>query len=210
VAFVRRCLDQVAGRGFSRVVTGALAVPEQTAFLGAGFRVEERLEVLSVDLEDVADGSRRGGHPDVLIRRARGTDRPDVLMLDHLAFDPFWQLDENGLADALGATPRARFRVAVREPNGSSSPLVIVGYMITGRAGSNGFLQRLAVHPTLQRRGVGRALVLDGLTWLKRRGVDRAVVNTQPANYKALALYESLGFRREPRGLSVLSAGVRP
>jgi ribosomal protein S18 acetylase RimI-like enzyme len=52
--------------------------------------------------------------------------------------------------------------------------------------------------------------VLDGLAWLERRGVERAVVNTQLENRKALALYESLGFRREPRGLSVLSAGVRP
>jgi ribosomal protein S18 acetylase RimI-like enzyme len=210
VAFVWRCLDQLAGRGFSRVVTGALAVPEQAAFLGAGFQVEENLDVLSVDLEDVAEGSLRGGNRDMLIRRARGTDRPDVLVLDHLAFDHFWQLDENGLADALGATPRARFRVAVRESNGSTSPILIVGYMITGRAASNGFLQRLAVHPTWQRRGAGRALVLDGLAWLKKRGAERAVVNTQPANHRALALYQSLGFRREARGLSVLSAGVRP
>jgi ribosomal protein S18 acetylase RimI-like enzyme len=52
--------------------------------------------------------------------------------------------------------------------------------------------------------------VLDGLSWLRRRGVERVVVNTQLENRKALALYESLGFRREPRRLSVLSAGVRP
>jgi ribosomal protein S18 acetylase RimI-like enzyme len=57
---------------------------------------------------------------------------------------------------------------------------------------------------------VGRALVLDGLSWLRRRGAERVVVNTQLENRKALALYESLGFRRESRGLSVLSAGVRP
>jgi ribosomal protein S18 acetylase RimI-like enzyme len=93
------------------------------------------------------------------------------------------------------------------DPTGATG---IAGYAITGRAGGHGFLQRLAVHPTWQRRGVGRALVIDGLAWLERRGVERVVVNTQLENRKALALYEGLGFRREPRCLSVLSAGVRP
>jgi ribosomal protein S18 acetylase RimI-like enzyme len=210
VAFVRRCLDQLAGHGFSRVVTGALAAPEQAAFIGAGFRVEENLHVLSADLTGVTEGSWRHAHRDIVIRRVHSADRPSVLALDHLAFDPFWKLDEAGLIDALHATPRARFRVAVGVRPDPTVTTGIVGYAITGRAGGHGFLQRLAVHPAWQRRGVGRALVLDGLAWLHRRGVERAAVNTQLENRKALALYESLGFRREPRGLSVLSAGVRP
>ena len=36
VDFVRRCLDQLTGLGFARVVTGALAPAEQGAFLAAG------------------------------------------------------------------------------------------------------------------------------------------------------------------------------
>ncbi len=210
VAFVRRCLDQVAGHGFSRVVTGALAVPEQAAFIGAGFRVEESLHVLSADLARVMDGSSRSAPGDVVIRRAHSADRPRVLALDRLAFDSFWQLDETGLVEALRATPRARFRVAVDVRADHTAATGIVGYAITGRAGRHGFLQRLAVHPTWQRRGIGRALVVDGLVWLHRRGVERAAVNTQLENRRALALYEALGFKREPRGLSVLSAGVRP
>jgi ribosomal protein S18 acetylase RimI-like enzyme len=210
VAFVRRCLDQLAGRGFSRVVTGALAAPEQIAFLGAGFRVEESLHVLSADLSTLTDGWGRRSHRELIIRRAHSADRSAVLELDHLAFDPFWRLDGAGLADALHATPRARFRVALGGQTAAALPAGIAGYAITGRAGAHGFLQRLAVHPECQRRGVGRALVLDGLVWLHRRGVERVVVNTQLENRGALALYESLGFRREPRGLSVLSAGVRP
>jgi ribosomal protein S18 acetylase RimI-like enzyme len=210
VAFVRRCLDQIAGRGFSRVVTGALAAPEQAPFIGAGFRVEESLHVLSADLITVTDGSWRHGHREMVIRRVHSSDRPAVLALDHLAFDPFWKIDEAGLMDALHATPRARFRVAVGAQPDPTGATGIAGYAITGRAGGHGFLQRLAVHPTWQRRGVGRALVIDGLAWLERRGVERVVVNTQLENRQALALYEGLGFRREPRCLSVLSAGVRP
>jgi ribosomal protein S18 acetylase RimI-like enzyme len=52
--------------------------------------------------------------------------------------------------------------------------------------------------------GLGRALGLDGLRWLQRKGVKEAVVNTQLGNEPALALYLSLGFRKEPMQLAVL------
>jgi ribosomal protein S18 acetylase RimI-like enzyme len=51
-------------------------------------------------------------------------------------------------------------------------------------------------------------LLLDGLHWMRRRGVRRAVVNTQMGNDAALNLYQQIGFRREPSGLSVLSTGL--
>ena len=50
--------------------------------------------------------------------------------------------------------------------------------------------------------------MVDGMLWLKRRGVQRAMVNTQVGNDVALSLYEHLGFRLESVGLSVLSAGL--
>jgi ribosomal protein S18 acetylase RimI-like enzyme len=85
----------------------------------------------------------------------------------------------------------------------------LAAYAICGRSGPRGFVQRLAVHPAHQRRGLGRGLLLDGLWWMRRRGVSRAVVNTQLGNDAALTLYQQIGFRREPAGLSVLSAGLR-
>ena len=48
------------------------------------------------------------------------------------------------------------------------------------------------------------ALIADALWWLRRRAVDRALVNTQLENTVALSLYESCGFRRLPVGLCVL------
>jgi [ribosomal protein S18]-alanine N-acetyltransferase len=80
----------------------------------------------------------------------------------------------------------------------------VIAYAICGRAGGRGFVQRLAVHPAMHRRGLGRALLLDGLGWMRRRRVERAVVNTQQGNDAALALYKSVGFRQEPVGLRVL------
>lgn len=192
-AFVRHCCELLAGRGYVKVVTGALAPGEQPGFLTAGFDVEEQLHLLAHDLRDLpppTDAER-------CLRRPRSADEAAVLAVDAAAFPPFWRLDASGLDEAVRATPTARYRIAV-DPD-------VVGYAVTGRAGRRGFLQRLAVHPNRQRCGFGRALVLDGLRWLRRRRAERAVVNTQLENDAALALYESLGFRREPSGLSVLS-----
>jgi ribosomal protein S18 acetylase RimI-like enzyme len=80
----------------------------------------------------------------------------------------------------------------------------VVGYAIVGRAARRGYVQRLAVAPEVQGSGLGRALLIDGLRWLGRRGAARAVVNTQVDNDRARRLYESLGFRMAPSGLAVL------
>jgi len=200
--FVRQCLDVLAHRGFERVVTGALSPLEQTGFLAAGFAVEQQLHLLGVDLDDIIDLRRTGCGPiPARLRRGRRKDWDAVLTVDGSAFPPFWRLDEGGLVEAMSATPRFRFRVA--ETDGR-----ICGYTVCGRAGRRGFVQRLAVDPDHQGMGIGCALLVDGLRWMGRRGVTRAVVNTQIGNDAALALYERVGFRRETVGLSVLSAGL--
>lgn len=189
--FVRHCLEELAAQGFERVLTTALSVPEQAGFLDAGFLVEDHLHLLVHDLQRLPRPAQER------TMRATHNDRHRVLDVDADAFPSFWRIDASGLADALAATPRKRFRVIAVEP-------ALAAYAITGRAGRRGFLQRLAVHPDHQRQGLGRALALDALYWLRRWRVERAVVNTQLDNAPALALYESLGFRRDRTRLSVL------
>jgi ribosomal protein S18 acetylase RimI-like enzyme len=196
-AFLRRCLAILGERGFVRVVTAALSPLEQTGFLAAGFQVAEELHLLSLDLDGLPP------RPAIAVTRVRASGRAQVLAIDHVAFSPFWQLDEHSLEEALAATPRTRFRGATNQAG------ALVGYAIHGRSGTRGFVQRLAVAPEARRQGMGRALLLDGLYWMRRRGVDRAVVNTQVGNEVALSLYYDAGFRREPSGLSVMEAGLR-
>lgn len=188
---IRRAVAGLAGRGFREAVTAALGPHEAQGFLLAGFEVHERLHLLARDLRQLPPA------PAVPLRRGRRRDRPEVLDVDGRAFSAFWRLDDAGLDEALAATPTSRFRV-------TAGPDGVVGYAVTGRAGRRGFLQRLAVDPRHEGHGYGRALVLDGLVWLRRRGCDRVVVNTQEANGRALALYEGLGFRRQDSGLAVL------
>jgi GNAT superfamily N-acetyltransferase len=195
--FVRHCADELHRRGYTEVVTAALAPPEQTGFLDAGFTVAQRLVLLAHDMGNIPPSPRPNG---VRLRRARPDDRPGVIRLDSQVFDEFWSLDDSGLDEAITATPRSRFRVAVPDEGDGA-----LGYAVTGRARHRGYLQRLAVDAKAQHRGVGRALVIDALRWLHRWRAERTLVNTQVGNDRAMALYESLGFLREPVGLAVLS-----
>lgn len=220
---VRHTLERLTRSGYAEAVTAAIGPLEAHGFVLAGFEVHERLHLLARDLRDLPES------PAAALRRARRRDRPRVLAIDGAAFSPFWRLDDAGLEEALSATPSSRFRVAL-DPDADAAPSngdndadagpdgetgetgetgdAIVGYAICGRAGRRGFVQRLAVDPTHHGHGLGQALLLDGLGWLRRRGVDRVVVNTQEANGPALALYERLGFRRQPGGLAVLKKSL--
>ncbi len=195
--FLRRCLDTLAARGYTAVLTSALSPAEAQSFFAVGFSEHERLRLLSHDLR------RLPSAPPAQLRRGRKADWTEVLAVDASAFDRFWRLDRGGLGEALAATPTTRFRVAV----GASGS--VVGYAVSGRAGADGYLQRLAVHPWQRRGGLGSALVVDGLRWMRRWKVRRAVVNTQLRNDAALALYLHLGFVPEPSDLAVLRSDLR-
>jgi len=210
VADVRRAVGLLQDRGYDSVVTAALAPLDQAAFLTAGFHVHERLHLLARDLPPAPAAPVP---PGTALRRAHPVDRRGVLAVDHLAFEPFWRLDETGLADAVHATPSARFRVAVAGgPVGAGAPRTaepVLGYSVIGRASHRGYVQRLAVAPDHHRSGLGGALLADGLQWLERRRVRRVMVNTQERNLGALALYERTGFERQPGGLAVLALHLR-
>jgi RimJ/RimL family protein N-acetyltransferase len=52
----------------------------------------------------------------------------------------------------------------------------------------------------LQRQGVGRALVAEGIAWAKRKGnIDKVSLYVRSHNTPAIALYQKLGFIEEGR-----------
>ncbi len=215
--FVRHCLGRLAGEGYAGVVTSALAPPEQAGFIGAGFDVEQRLHLLAHDLSGLPELKAPAG---VRLRRTRPQDMDAVVRIDRSAFDEFWTMDAAALEDATQATPRARFRLALagagvsgggaRAGETGGTGAQPAGYAITGKAGSRGYLQRLAVGRELTGRGIGRFLVGDGLRWLKRWGAERCLVNTQEGNQRALDLYQRMGFRLQSGGLAVLGTRLEP
>ncbi|RMH78097.1 MAG: GNAT family N-acetyltransferase [Actinomyces sp.] len=180
-------LRRLGAAGYELVYTAAVGAAEARCLAERGFAEHEHLHLLRhtrLDTVAAADPSRPWR-----VRRARSRDRDAVLAIDRAAFEPFWALDELALTEALAATPRSRFRLArARRP---------VAYAIAGLAGDIAYLQRLAVHPDAQGRGLGAVLAVDALRWAARRGAHAAYVNTQRTNARALELYERLGFVRD-------------
>ena len=187
--------DRLQRDGFTEVVTAAVGPSERDMFTADGFTDREQLHLLRHDLKTnmPAPPERSDG-----IRRGTRRDHAEILTVDHDTFDEFWQLDVDGLREAIDATPISRLRI-IRADNAK-----IIGYAIAGRAGEHGYLQRLAVSPAAQGSGRGAALVSDTLHWLRRRGTTLAWVNTQEANAAALRLYERLGFEPAGHRLTVL------
>ena len=195
---IRFCLNTLDQQGVIQAVTPALSPFEAEPFFQTGFRLFERLHLLSCTLPDLAiPGRRTGKAAGARLTPGGRWHHRAVLDVDGHAFDGFWRFDERALREAKAATPSSRFRVA--KISGS-----VVGYAVTGRAGRRGYLQRLAVDPRFQGRGIGSMLVNDSFRWLARRRVTESLVNTQESNTDALRLYEHLGYRRQSEGLLVL------
>jgi len=196
---VEHTLRDLADQGYRTVLTPALTETDQAPFLLNGFAVHERLHLLRRGLLTAVPPDLT---PTVAHRRGRRRDRPAVLRVDRAAFAPFWQFDEQGLVDARSATPTSRFRVVADDD--------VIGYAITGRGGGIAYLQRLAVMPRCEGRGIGTTLVLDAFRWAMRHSCSSMLVNTQETNVRAVRLYEQLGFAREPVGLAVLRRDLDP
>ncbi|MGH9190045.1 MAG: mycothiol synthase [Acidimicrobiales bacterium] len=59
---------------------------------------------------------------------------------------------------------------------------------------AEGEIYVIAVDPGFQGLGLGRSLLVAGLDWLTRRGIDTAMLYVDADNGPALRLYRSLGF----------------
>ncbi|MCU1466473.1 MAG: acetyltransferase [Actinomycetia bacterium] len=187
---LHRLLERLHEAGYREVVTNALGPGTCLPLVDVGFAVRGRLHLLAHDLAGLPPASGR-------TRRSRRADRNLLLAADAAAFDEFWRFDALALREAMRATPRSHIRVA---PVRSEAR----GYGLFGRAGTAGYVQRLAVTPEVQGLGMGRALLSDGLRWLRTHGARRVYVNTQEDNERALALYVKAGFAQLPIGLHVL------
>lgn len=71
----------------------------------------------------------------------------------------------------------------------------VSGYCIMSIAAGEAHLLNLCVHPTCQRLGNGRRLLVEGLARARASGVDTVFLEVRPSNEIAISLYRSLGFK---------------
>lgn len=191
-------IEKSRSTGYKTLYTSALVESETVAFVNLGFRLKEQLHVL----ERTTAAAETTAKEKVRMKKPSEADLIEVAGLDKLCFDDFWTMDVNALLEAESATSRSRFRVATTKTANQHER--IVGYAITGLGNKKGYLQRLAVHPEFQGRGIGQLLVADGLEWLRFWRSNQIFVNTQITNHNALNFYLKMGFTLLHEKLNIL------
>ncbi|HTO08715.1 MAG TPA: GNAT family acetyltransferase [Myxococcota bacterium] len=73
----------------------------------------------------------------------------------------------------------------------------IVGSVMAGYDGHRGWVNYLAVHESLRRGGLGRALMAEVETRLRASGCPKLNLQVRNDNAAALGFYERLGFQRD-------------
>jgi [ribosomal protein S18]-alanine N-acetyltransferase len=74
---------------------------------------------------------------------------------------------------------------------------VLLGYALGASGSEAGWVLGVAVEPSAQGAGVGRALTKALLDRVQARGHEKIVLTVHPQNESALALYRALGFEQD-------------
>ena len=193
---VKMWLGTAQHGGFTRVRTNAVSPQLADILATVGFSVKQELSLLGAALVG-GNSLPATTHP----RRVSGTQ---AVRIDCAAFHGEWAIDPPALLAAKQATKFHRLRGLAPSRLRRASGYCLSGFTPSPAEPRYGYIQRLAVHPSAQRGGQGRKLVLDAMHWLGSRGMQHAVVNTDSTNEAALSLYRSLGFAPMTYSLYVL------
>ncbi|HUF39814.1 MAG TPA: GNAT family N-acetyltransferase [Anaerolineales bacterium] len=168
--------------GVERALTIVMEDWYQELLVRSGFKHSVNIRMLSWE-----NGVRKPEPPadPPVIRPMEIADLPAVAALDRTAFYPLWHHSLDTLQFALAQCAIA----TVSEGAGG-----ITGYTMSTASPFGGHLARLAVHPNVQGRGIGYALLHDLLTRFRARGAMRVTVNTQENNHASLRLYRKSHF----------------
>ena len=197
--------------------TPALSTNDARWFFDHGFVVRQSLVMLQrtgrLGSTAIGRGTPIGvEYDDVTCRHVMARQRErllsELLHIDGESFAAPWNLSPPAFRHACRATSEHRVIIASSSDADGSATGSAIGYVIVGRSAGQAYLQRLAVHPSHRRTGIARSLVWHASQWAGTRGADSMLVNTEPTNAAALALYHSLGFVTLPDPLVVLERPV--
>jgi ribosomal protein S18 acetylase RimI-like enzyme len=193
---VKMWLGTAQHGGFARVRTNAVSPQLADILATVGFTVKQELSLLTAPLQEVPSHAQTVS--------ARRVTAAQAIRIDCAAFHGEWAIDPPALLSAKQATQFHRLRGLGSSPMRRTTSYCLSGFTPSSAESQYGYIQRLAVHPSAQRNGYGRKLVLDAMHWLGSRGMQHALVNTDSTNEAALSLYHSLGFAPMTYSLYVL------
>ncbi len=155
--------------------------------------LELKLDFYNIHLPDVKHGS-------FVIRELRSGEENKLTQLQNRSFVGTWGFNPN-------TTEEIVYRVNL---SGSSPEDVImayegdkpIGYCWTkvnaeknaARAENRGQIHMAGVDPEYRRKGIGKEILLVGLSHLKGKGIDVVELTVDGRNQAARSLYESVGF----------------
>ena len=127
-----------------------------------------------------------------------GEDEAMLTELQNSAFGQHWGFCPNTVEETA-----ARVRISNTDPDG----IIFVmdgdrpaGYnwtlMNENRFGKVGFVSMTGVHPEYRGNGLGTAVVVTGMEYLKDQGVDAVELEVDSENTPARELYLKLGYRQ--------------
>jgi ribosomal protein S18 acetylase RimI-like enzyme len=175
--------QEIAQAGGAKVAAIAIQPWFQDILAASGF--ENRQQIVLLEWRYQSSAPRQGSG--IRIRRMKESDLADVEKADAASFDPLWH---NPLETLRRALAQAVYATVAEDDSG------IIGYQLSTGGGQRAHLARLAVHPAVQGKGAGRALLNDLFTYLTYSGISRLSVNTQSDNQVSLRLYQRMGFIR--------------
>lgn len=190
-SFIVDCVETLLELDITAVLSPPLPRTARVAWEDAGFDLCADLTLMRRSLD-------RMPPPSHLVLAGDDGDIPEALRIDAAAFDEFWRFDARALSEARAATPTSVLHV-VRSPDEG-----LAGFAVTGAGQTIAYLQRLAVDPRWQGRGIGRSLVRTAARWAMRSGARAIMLNTQSDNEGAIGLYEAEGFHVLDEPLAVL------
>jgi mycothiol synthase len=104
-------------------------------------------------------------------------------------WDGYWTTYAQFIGSAVYDGERDLF---VRSPDGRGASACTIWFDSDNGVG---LFEPVGTHPDFQRKGLGKAVMTEGMRRMKAAGMHRAAVGFDPNNAAALALYTSMGFR---------------
>jgi mycothiol synthase len=163
------------------------------------FRYVRRFLELKLDINNIQLPNFKAGG--VIIRRLKAGQEDQLVGIQNRAFTGTWGFNPNTVDEILyrvnrsGSSPQDVVMAYWRDRPVGYCWTRIIPAVNTPKGLSQGQIHMLGVDPDYWRKGIGKIVLLSGLSYLKSRSVDTVELTVDGKNRPARLLYEAVGFK---------------